>query len=243
MTNFTLFSIFNEPYAKHVVAKWPTLMKNKAHLAGAPKVVCYDTVSYGKHTRRAIRIVRGHDNTTRFVPFDSFGVEYPSLRERFLTAWVVLPALHCQTQYFLKLDADTAAYDDKPVWQESWFRNHPVFVASPWYRTYNKARTACWTMSLDEWCQKNHLPGVPFDYRTTTTTNGGCVDLWKRCNSWCCYIENDFNRYLYSLVRDTLTLPVPSQDTYLSYMAARLRMPRSYVRFRTLGLGNSRRIR
>jgi len=132
-------------------------------------------------------------------------------RERMLTAFVHA-SRHVKTPWYLKLDTDCLAVAPGPVYRDEWFENDPVIVSSPW--SYSKPADAI--QRLDDWgdtlfrTPRLDIPVAP----------GANKVKHKRIISWCMFGQTAWTRRALALAGGD-RLPVPSQDTFLFYVAAR----------------------
>lgn len=134
-------------------------------------------------------------------------------RERMLTG-LVRAGDFVQTPYYLKLDVDAIATKPGPWIMPEWFAESPALIASPW--SYSRPGSVIET--LDRW--GDGIPDLcskpPLGFRPVA---GSEIVKHPRIISWCCFVNTEFSRWASSLAPERL--PVPSQDTYLFYCAAR----------------------
>ena len=167
---------------------------------------------------------------------EQYGVDQ---RTRMLNALTVIPPRVVQTPYFLKLDTDVVAFGnlEKDI-GEDWFADYPVLVAPRW------GYTKPWTMmrDLDEWSTKwEAFDGLPRPewHRADEKAKH------QRIISWCCFVNSGWALDLLRYLPEDM-IPVPSQDTFLWYMAQlqgakTLRIRPTWARHLT-GLANIARI-
>lgn len=155
--------------------------------------------------------------------------EFETQREKMLTALVHGPAHFVKTEWFLKIDTDTVAMNDEEWIDPSWFVSDAKFVSNPWGYTKPNNRLDV----LDDWADQNEtLKGssrlnVPYDPKSNKVK---C----RRIISWIMFCRTDFVQQCSELCEGS-TLPVPSQDTFLWYVAKRLGLPYQTRRFKKHG--------
>lgn len=157
-----------------------------------------------------------------------------SQRERMLGSFVkAVPGL-IETPYWLKIDVD--AYPTRLGFQidPDWFKGDPVLISNPWGYT----KPGLWINQLEEWAE-----GVP-DLARHPPLGLRCPEGvlrfgHRRIISWLCFVRTDWSRRVAAYCPDRL--PVPSQDTYHWYCAARTREMINKVRFKQHGWIHSRR--
>lgn len=152
-------------------------------------------------------------------------------RERMLTSFVRVPPLMVTTPYWLKIDTDVVATERvEPFPDPEWFADMPVAVANPW--GYTKPRH--WIYNLEEWATT--VPGLAecAPLRLPPLEQGGEVLRHKRIASAVCFVDTIWSRLADDLCPGRL--PVPSQDTYYYYIAAKRRDLIRRLRFKSHGL-------
>lgn len=165
---------------------------------------------------------------------------YANQREKMLTSLVFAPAQHVQTPWYLKLDADTFANASCEWLKDEWFAAHkgktPTFIASPW--GYTKPGNLL--DILDDWgdtvegIKQYPRLNIPHEPDSKTVRS-------KRMASWVMFGNTGWLREVVSTL-DSDKLPVPSQDTFLYYMAARRRDYHVRVKMAAYGWAHARKI-
>lgn len=144
-------------------------------------------------------------------------------RAKMLSGFVHVPPRTVSTKYWLKLDLDAVALG-QPDWIDpSWFDGDPAIISHPW--SYTKPPDQM--MNLDKWVS-DHKVHMPPEFDTPplmlVPEPGSNLVKHERIISWCAFFEMDFS-VLYSEIAEdvcgTGKLPVPSQDGYHWYCAAR----------------------
>jgi len=144
------------------------------------------------------------------------GMEVPAItqRERMLTG-LVWAADSVETPYYLKIDTDVAAMGPGRWIETHWFEHDPVFVTSPW--GYTKPADAIhrldkWGDSISEMAVFPRL-NIPFDPSAPRVRH-------RRIISYVFFGRTDWTCAMQKLTHYE-RMPVPSQDTFLWYCAAR----------------------
>lgn len=160
-------------------------------------------------------------------------VDYPKGKDRWSTsqrykmlAGVVYgSALRVKTPYWLKLDTDVVSPFPCQMWIKSdWFVDKPAIVGHRW--PYTKPGN---TISrLDRWATRyrnvltelNEKPSLKLKRNPDED-----LVAHKRIISWCSFFKTDYTKLCCEFSRKTVgwgKLPVPSQDSYMWYVASRL---------------------
>ena len=141
-------------------------------------------------------------------------------REKMLSSLVFMPAEHVDTKWYLKLDADTLANERKRWILDEWFQpnekgEEPVFVASPW--GYTKPGNLL--DILDDW--GDTVPALAEYPRLNIPHEPGSATVSSaRMASWVMFGQTAWTKEAIKAC-PSRRLPVPSQDTFLYYVAAR----------------------
>lgn len=212
-----------------------------------PWIVFYDPahISSGEvfHLRNLL-----HVPDISFVPWDKS--HYHSQREKMVTGHVYVPAEHCRTKWFCKIDTDTMALDNSESWpQPDWFESENVMVASNWGYTRAKGGGPL-NDDLDRWCEVLEA----FGDKCFNTPRVGLADKissrdhpkgpkmkMQRLASWICFQKLSWVQEmaaLFSLQCGSYTLPVPSHDTSLWYAALRSQAPFHFAKMTKWGWAN-----
>jgi hypothetical protein len=137
-------------------------------------------------------------------------------RENMISAFVLGTARDIQTPYWLKLDADAFAVDQRELINEEMAKyvicGHRWHYTKPWQ----------WIQKLDEWAKT-----IPVALATPPMFDSKCIDGRRyghaRTASFVQLHQTEFVRQAAALAGERL--PVPSHDTYLFYLASRLALP------------------
>lgn len=214
MVEFTTVVAVDENYCEKLRLVWPTWKRHRPEILEHPLLVICDARLRTNEWDRNLSFL-DHDDLTRIL------WDHPAenQRERMLTALVKVPGVAVRTPWYLKLDAETAALEPAQWLQESWFAPNehgtpPAFVASPW--GYTKPPDAI--VRLDDWGDR--VPELQGTARLNIVPERGASRVrHKRITSWCFFGNTRWTREVASYCGERL--PVPSQDTYLWYCAAR----------------------
>ena len=141
-------------------------------------------------------------------------------REEMLSAFVLGTAKHVKTPYWLKIDADSYATDDRPLLQ-NWMKDY-AFCGHKWGYSWAKHVKA-----LDQWAAGHNmkkLSSAPPMYDQSCASGRRYNHPEKRTISFVQLQSTAFTK-LCSDIAGGKRLPVPSHDTYLFYMAKQLGEP------------------
>jgi hypothetical protein len=213
---FTTVLVLDKEHLPELKASWPTWVKHRPILQQNPLVVLCDTAQ-SRHFWLSELQFLPEDNLD-IVPIPQ--VPEMSQRERMLSAFVHMAPFFVKTPWYLKLDTDAVAHSSDSEWpMAQWFQPNdqgkvPVFVTNPW--GYTKPANSLEV--LDNWADT--IPGLKDHPRLNVPFN----PEWSRvCHSriisWCFFGRTDWSREVACYAPNRL--PVPSQDTYLWYCAAR----------------------
>lgn len=140
-------------------------------------------------------------------------------RELMLSAFVLGTARHVKTPFWLKLDSDSFATDDRPLVKENDFKF--AFIGHRWGYSWEKHIRA-----LDNWAEsRKDIKWVkpPMYPRGSVSGRRFYHNDRKRTISFVQLQSTEFTRMCANLAGNRL--PAPSHDTYLFYLADRLDLP------------------
>lgn len=209
----TLVVAVDELHSEELKVVWPTWKRFRPQLLEWPMIVIVDgdrsfdrwadDLSYLDHPRRQI------------IPWNMPNV---GQREKMLSGLVFVPARHVSTDWYLKLDTDVIATRESDWFAPEWFsadRNQqPVFVTHPWGYT----KPASLIDQLETWGD-NHPALHNYPKLGLKRDANSELVCHPRIMSWCFFGNTAWTKVTAELANDRL--PVPSQDTYLWYCAAR----------------------
>lgn len=201
--------------AQHVLEwqqTWPTWRQFRPEILTRPLLVICDGALTGWEQRLSFL---DHPHVTTVT----WHTEAATQREKMLAALVYAPANHVATPWYLKLDTDVTAERKAPWISDDWFRTDemgrdPVFVTSPWSYT----KPGSWIPELDRWAAS--VPPLALHPSLNLPSAAGPQRLrHSRIISWCFFGNTAWTRQVVAYAPQRL--PVPSQDTFLWYCAAR----------------------
>lgn len=162
---------------------------------------------------------------TRFVPWpqciggNSRTPKFEHQRDRMLSGFCYVPAMHVQTPYWAKIDTDAIALRASDWPRAEWFENLPEIVAPGW----NYTKGLNYLGILEEWGDKTRLKekprlGIPFDPTHLRVPH-------KRWCSWNSFYATGWTKLFVDMLHESGlergTLPIPSQDSTMWYAAER----------------------
>jgi hypothetical protein len=236
LREITLLLGVDRCHLRELAVNWPGWRKLKSELLQMDAICFFDTEEV---TPEAVRAVCDHPRL-RLVPWSLPAAR--SQREKMLTGFVHIAAREVATAWYLKIDTDVAATKDGAWIDERWFsatETHPaVYIASPW--GYTKPRYALdllddWGDTIPELAIHPRL-NVPYSSAETRARS-------SRMISWLMFGRTEWTRRVARWAGPDGRLPIPSQDTFLYYCAARLREPTKNVRMSAFGWSHGRRFR
>lgn len=198
---------------------WPTWRRHKPQLADSPMLLILDTQTEPPGGYYLPADLPEHKIV--FWP----GLPDRPQRERMLTALTLLPGHYVETPWYVKIDTDTVAVDDGP-----WLPKHPdaVFYASPWGYT----KPGQFILDLEAWGNSHPFLGkLPELGIRVAHPQKRCRH--RRVISYVMLVDTGWSREAAGLAGDSL--PVPSQDTFLWYVAQRT--GKSWVRWQFKDMG------
>lgn len=222
-------------YIDKLLATYETWKHFKPEVLKMPMRVVYDTATLALDGRRMRRLAKAARRQAdfQFVPWEG---EYPSQREKMLTALTFAPTTDVPTPWYLKIDADTVATRTAKWIDDAWFEEKdgetPAFVTNPW----NYTKPASFITRLQDWGDQQ--PGLKDHPRLQIEYSPDDRRAYhKRIISWLFFGNVAWTREVVGTL-PTRNLPVPSQDTFLWYCAART--DRRYVthKMRRCGWGH-----
>ncbi|NUQ65972.1 MAG: hypothetical protein HUU20_26220 [Pirellulales bacterium] len=216
--SFTTVVACDVRHCDQLAMVWPTWRRCKPEIAASPLLLVCDARAGGEAWwRRRLDWLDHADR--RIVLWDwprgeGIGREAVTQRERMLTAFVHAPCKYVDTPYWLKIDTDTVATAAGPWYDPAWFAEAPALVASPWGYT----RPGVWIDQLEAWADRHAQLGL-FEPLGLRVASGAGAVRHRRLASWLCFVNTAWSRLAASY--SPQRLPVPSQDTYHWYLAAR----------------------
>lgn len=242
----TLLVAVDDHYLDKLCVTWPTWLLCHPEILNMRVLIMYDAAQVKDRDLRFASLAstwneykeyHGHGNVCHIQVIPWSMPEAESQREKMLTS-LVHAAAHIETPWYLKLDADTFASEPKGFYYDKWFRGDPAFIGSPW--GYTKPGSALET--LNRWASEivafSDMPEVRGEILAR-----GDDPVWKvkhpRMCSWVMFGNTAWTQQTLTYL-DGLKLPFPSQDTYLSYVAARTGKHYVVDKFRQYGWDHAR---
>ena len=219
---FTICVTVDRKYLGQFKQVWPTWMRFKPEILQRPLlIICdcqdcllewwMDKLDFVSNVHHNVNVIGWDWPNTDDTEYDGM-----TQRERMLTAWVRVPPACVETPYWMKVDTDSVAVDDRPLAKPEWFKGEPALIASPW--PYTKPPDAF--RRLNEWAET--IPSLAPLEPMELPDPSKCVEVcrYPRIASWICFVDTVWSRAAADLCQ-TGRLPVPSQDTYHFYLTIR----------------------
>lgn len=213
MLPFTTIVGVDDAHAAELKLVWPTWRRHRPEILRQPLLLMCDAVRDAKYWKNALRFVDHPDK--RIELWDQPHVEQ---REKMLSS-LVFGTRHVDTPWYLKLDTDAAAVAPGAWLDSRWFNpdaagHSPVFVSSPWSYT----KPADTIDRLDTWgAGRPELQSFP--PLALHQNPGWSRVVHPRIISWVFFGATEWTGNMAAICDGRL--PVPSQDTFLWYCAAR----------------------
>jgi hypothetical protein len=213
--DFTTLVAIDKEHREELFVAMPGWVKRPA-IAEHPIVILYDELQLSVYDVK--NVLAGPASSARIVPVSEVlpaRIQQRGItqRERMLSAITYASGRRdiIQSPKVLKLDTDTAATDQLHCFTEAWIEGDPVIAAPRWGYT----KPGHWIDSLDCWaaiaCPSGGRP---------ERTMAGQIAKSKRIISYAMLGDVSFIAEALRLAGDRL--PVPSQDTFLWYVAEML---------------------
>jgi hypothetical protein len=204
----TIVTACDEKYVDVLRETFPNWRKYK-NIDKYPVIVFVHGIPEGDSRLDFLRL-----SNVRIIPWAMDNVE--SHREEMLSAFVFGTAEHVKTTYWLKLDADSYATDDRPFIDDS--MKQYDFCGHRWgYSRPDHIK------KLDEWAKKHGKPKLknarPM-FEDGKVQGNRFYHKTKRTISYIQLHKTKFTRFCVKLL-DERRLPAPTQDTFMFYVANR----------------------
>lgn len=220
--DFTLVVGVDEVHLKQLELVYPTWAKHKPSLLDRPMIIFYDRDQVSNQMLRSIPHPRL--TTVAWPPpgakFEGGSGKFENAqRYKMLAGFVHVPAVFVNTPYWLKLDTDVVATGQDDWVDPSWFTLNPAIVAHKWSFTKPPDQM----QKLDDWADNvpslAHYPRLNLKAPTGATRLGhrriiSCIGFFSRAHTMKCSGLAAHRTELHHL-------PVPSQDGFMWYVAAR----------------------
>ncbi len=248
--DFTIILGVDKKHLDQLRLTYPTWKKHKLSMLERPMIVFYD---WSQVNPVEVRKVVDRSNVMT-IPWPPIGVEYEggdnkftnARRYRMLSGFVHVPAELVRTPWWLKIDTDAIAHGMDDWIDPSWWADDPVIISPGW--PYTKPPNQM--VLLDEWVEreKEKLGRLSRDTPPLDLHPKPRSDRLphKRIGTWCAFFKTSFTQYASAIAEKTCglgKLPVPSQDSFLWYLAKRHGLgirrenmkKRGWVLFSTIG--------
>lgn len=209
--NFTTFLAADREHWPELVVASRSWRRYFPAMWEQPLVIITDDCLPGNETLGVVALELQHPHLSVIPPLACGSTQ----RERMLASLAILPGRFCETPWFLKLDTDTVAAREVTWPLDEWDRSGVEIYASRWSYT----KPASWLDRLNAWAVEQGLPGASLPVRREETRRGE-VARSRRFTSYAMLCRTDVAVRFAGIVGDSL--PVPSQDTSLWYLAERL---------------------
>jgi hypothetical protein len=265
LSDITVVVGIDAQYIEKLFVTLPTWVKYKPEIVDMPFRFIYDDAKHNEHGLGTAHPIYGptwsgdphpllmklnrlcHTLGIRdkgFCQWNGHG-GYESQRAKMLNGLVFATALHVKTPWYLKLDADTYANRTTKWLEPNWFverkDGYAAFIASPW--GYTKPADAL--DRLDDWGDTvdglKDYPrlNIPYEKDATRVCS-------NRMASWVMFGNTAWLRkaikFCTSRGPALPSLPVPSQDTFLYYVAARLGDPYITAKMKNMGWAHASKL-
>jgi len=240
MVDFTLVIAIDDKHLGQLIHSYPTWMRFKKELTTCPILIIYDTHTVEIQDSR-LDVLREYNNNIKFTAWDPPEGLYENQRGKMLTSLVFAPTYAVETPWYVQIDTDSFAYNDKKWIYDDWFEGDYNFIASPW--GYTKPSNALELM--DDWA--DNIPGLKEYPRLDVPYHKD----WKRvCHrriaSWIIFCKTEWCKKMARIASPTekyFKLPVSSQDTFFCYCAERRKEAYHRAKFKKFGWKNTSRTR
>jgi hypothetical protein len=226
--DFTVVVGIDRRSAEQLMVSHVTWWKLRNELWQKPWLIFWDdSPDTGLRESEIQRIAQTLDiKNARFVRWNG---PYASQREKMVSGHVFVPAEHCQTDWFMKIDTDAIAVANTETWPDpAWFSGEFCMIASSW--GYTKAKGGgplgddirAWCDALEEFGdQAFKQPRLELSAHISSS---GSKIIMRRMASWICFHHTPWVQSMaekFSSYCGRRRLPVPSHDTSLWYAAER----------------------
>lgn len=213
MNDFTIVTAVDRRHLQELAVSYPTWIHYRPSWRERPMLIIHDQ----SVTLKQITAVCDHPNlsVTRCIEYGFSGQ-----RAKMLSALGTLPAWAVKTPYYLKIDTDTVADCGDSLELEQWLdpKMGLAIVAPRWGYT----KPAELMERLDSWASLTMMKNAPRVKWTRERRRDCDVARCARIISYWAFVNTSWHRALLNDVGIRLHIPVPSQDTFLWYCAARL---------------------
>lgn len=237
MVDFTLVIAVDDRHLHQLTYSFPTWIRFKGELRICPILIIYDSQEVNPDDKR-FDILKQYGNKVEFTEWNPPEGMYENQQGKMLTSLIFAPSFCVKTPWYVQIDTDSFAYNNKKWIYDDWFEDDYKFIASPW--GYTKPSNAIELM--DDWADNvfglMEYPRLNIPYHKD----------WKRvCHrriaSWIIFCRTEWCRKMARIASPEkyYKLPVSSQDTFFCYCADRRKELYRRVRFKRFGWKNTSR--
>lgn len=231
MKDISVILSVDDHHLNELSLSWQTWFKFKSKEFNSFKefVIMFDKTQLNENDNR-FDFLRGYN--VKLVPWPDKNELFLDQRSKMLTSLVYAPYF-VETDWYIKIDTDTIASNNKKWIFDDWFTGEYKFISNPW--GYTKPSNAI--QILDDWgdnvddLSKHDRLNFPFEDNSKRVCH-------KRIISWLFVCDTDWSTYAAKLAEKYYgesILPIPSQDTYLYYIAERTKQKYKRVKFKKFG--------
>lgn len=231
MVDCTLLLVVDEKHLGELNIVAPTWFLCHQEVCKMPILILYDVDSLSlehsgfKEFEETVSRYCSHSNIT-YKEWPCEGVSWDSHREKMLLAYVWGP-MYVDTPWFLKIDTDAIATKKTDSFiKAEWFEGDPAFISNPRYRI---SFTLKQLPHLEAWASGiESLKGLPTpDYKA--------LKLAGKPIKVCSWFMFGNCRWFQWVAMNCPKMPVPSQDSFHSYVAMKSGSKWAPVNFSKLG--------
>lgn len=216
----------------------PTWHRHRPEMWKNPMLIFCDDREPTEWWGRQFRKFMPEHPDLRLIKWPGKPVPKVTQRHRMLSAFVYGVAQHCQTDWYFKIDSDTAAMFNHAAWWPAEWTEGPIkyeLISSKWGYT----KPAQYFIDACEWAKGvpalKDLPEVPGSYESP---EGTCSH--KRIISFVMLGRTAFLKELAEMHTGPL-MPIPSQDGFVWYVCHRLGRPYLRPNLKNYGWAHNRR--
>ena len=227
----TLLLVVDDSHLDELVCSLPTWYVCHSEIASFPVVLMYDVESVSQSDVRIgllERVVRDFGNVGSFrkVPWPTPDVAWDGHREKMLLAYVH-GASYVDTKWFLKIDTDAIGSKRTASFlKQEWFDSDVAFVSNPRYRIDYTLKQL---PRLEAWAKN-----VPF-LSEEPTPDYAALRSKRTPIKVCSWLMFGNTEWFNLVAKHCSSLPVPSQDSFHSYVAMKYGARWVPVEFSKLG--------
>lgn len=230
--DYTVCIVVDSHYLAHLRWTSQTWRKFRASMFNRPWAVAYDRDMTFQELDELVAIC---PHGTKFQEWPPEGVEYPTQREKMLSAWLFLLPWVVETRWWMKIDSDAFAERDEDKWEfDNWMTGDEVACAPAWAYTV----PAEYITILQDWGDSHEILRR-FDRLPLEVIPGNKTCKGKRFCSWVSLYDTAWSREVAGYC-EPYKAPVPSEDSTKWYVAERMGRKWTHYPARQMGFSNIR---